>query len=148
MSTTVLGTRFNVSAYDDDAMASVTLVAGSVRVSPNGVDAQVLSPDFQLNFSKQTKTVTVDRVETEVYTAWKDGVFYFDSETLGSIMRKASRWYNAKVVFESDEVSNMVFYGKLKRYENIDKLLNIMKLTNKIDYTIKGNTVLIRKVSE
>ncbi|MGE0079533.1 MAG: FecR family protein [Bacteroidales bacterium] len=146
-STTVLGTSFNISVYDDDMEASVTLVTGSVRVNPKGASENILSPEHRLIYSKETKSTVVEKVETEVYTAWKDGVFYFDSETLGSIMKKASRWYNAKVIFESDEVRDMVFYGRLKRYENIDKLLNIMKLTNKIDYTINGNLVRIYKVS-
>jgi transmembrane sensor len=146
MDATVLGTSFNLSAYDDDEESHLTLVSGRVLVKTDDENPKLLEPEDRYTLNHLTKETKISKVETEVYTSWKDGVFFFNLEKLETIMQKASRWYNVKIVFESDAAKNMVFFGKLKRYETINKLLDMIKLTNKIDYSISENIVRIRKI--
>jgi transmembrane sensor len=141
----VLGTHFNIMSYADEPEIKTTLVEGSVRITFSGHSCVTLEPGQQSRLTNEG-VINVADVNTSAFTAWKDGLFLFYYEDMGSIMRKLSRWYNVNIAFETPEAQNVVFYGKLKRYDTIDKLLEMIKLTNKVDYSIKGNTILIRKV--
>lgn len=141
----VVGTSFNVMAYKDEAIIQTTLVEGKVNLNSKLVDLEgfVLHPGQQSVMDVVAKQMEVKMVDPYVYTAWKDGLFMFYNEDLGSITRKLSRWYNIDIEFETSSTKNMRFYGKIKRYETIDKILEMIKITEKIDYTIKGKSILI-----
>jgi transmembrane sensor len=141
----VLGTHFNVMAYEDEPEMETTLVEGSVNVNSSNGTTINLTPGQQSRL-KSDGSLSKMEVNTFAYTAWKDGIFFFNNEDMGSIMRKLNRWYNVNIEFETDGAKNVVFFGKLKRYETIDKILEMIRLTHKVDYTLKENTIWIRKI--
>jgi hypothetical protein len=142
----VLGTSFNISAYDDEPEIT-TLVEGNVnlchRYDIDLTSTVNLKPGDQAKIITINKKINVKKVNAEQYAAWKDGIFYFNYESIELIMKKLSRWYNVDFVYKTTDVKSIIFYGKIKRHETIDKLLEMIKLTNKIDYSIKGNTITI-----
>jgi len=141
----VLGTHFNVMAYANEPEMQATLVEGSVQVLCNSKNIKTILTPGQQSILTNEKELKVIEVNTMEFTAWKDGLFLFNNEEMGSIMRKLSRWYNVKIVFETDDAKSIQFFGKVKRYENIDKVLNMIRQTDKIDYMIKDNIIHIRK---
>jgi transmembrane sensor len=145
MDATVLGTSFNISTYEDDSESHLTLVSGSVNVQTEGKNQQILRPGYQLKINNGDGFVNVREVNTSIYTAWKDGVLLFNNENMESIMRKLGRWYDVNTRFGSAETKNVVFYGKVKRYETIDKIMELIKLTEKIDYSITDKVITINK---
>ena len=72
----VLGTAFNVNAYPEKETVATTLVEGRVQVNYK-TGQQVIQPGMQLVYDKQNGKVDVSVVDTEVYTSWKDGYYYF-----------------------------------------------------------------------
>ncbi|HWK98915.1 MAG TPA: FecR domain-containing protein, partial [Parapedobacter sp.] len=113
----VLGTQFNVSAYADNLETQTTLVEGAVRLRAEASDAVVsLSPGEQgrlVNGALITR-----RVNTEPYTAWKDGFFFFDSAPLAEVMNQLAKWYDVEVRFE-DPVHDERLYGMISRQKTL-----------------------------
>ncbi|MCT4601449.1 MAG: DUF4974 domain-containing protein [Marinifilum sp.] len=147
MNVAVLGTSFNVSAYPDDETIHTTLVDGSVRVHNNiGVsNEKLLVPNQQFVYSKTSNQVRINTVNSKFYAAWKDGVFTFVDEPLPSIMKKLERWYNIRVFFQGQDVQNLRFSGKLKRFKSCNEVLEVISKTSHIEFDIQGDrNVIIR----
>ena len=79
--------------------------------------------------------VTVDR---------KEGRFVFEKERLENIMNTISRWYNINVSYEDQAVKDILFTGNIKRYGDLEQVIEMLKLINKIDIEVKGNDVFIK----
>lgn len=137
---TVLGTHFNVSSYIEDQAFATTLAEGKVSVTDIADAAKtavVLKPGQQARINHKTDgIVKVVEVDPSVYTAWKDGKFYFENENLKSILTKMSRWYNFNVKFESKSLEQIKFTGIVLKEEPIDHLLDIISKTSNIKYKI------------
>lgn len=143
MKVTVLGTKFNISSYTDDPGQKITLTEGSVRVrnedEPARTDSGVLlKPGYQAVFSKDNRRISVAKANLEAALAWKNGLFLFDGESLGSILRNLSRWYDVKVVYADGVDTRFHFTGRIHRYENITGILHLLELTGKVEFTMNG----------
>jgi len=137
---TVYGTHFDINGYKDEGRTKTTLVEGSVDV--NGT---LLKPEHQaINENGKMKVIPVD---TENIIAWKNGYFRFKSETLESIMRKVSRWYDLDVEFQSPSLKEIEFGGIMTKtkYVNVSKILEMLELTGEASFEIKGRTVIIKE---
>ncbi len=96
----VLGTNFNVSAYDDEDKMKTTLLAGSVKVI-RGRNSRLLSPGQQAIFGNGSDDLKViDDANIDEVMAWKNGRFIFSDMDLKSIMRQLTRWYDLDVSYE------------------------------------------------
>lgn len=137
----VLGTAFNVNAYNDNEACYTTLVRGKVGISSLMNKYQELEPGEQA-------VVWTDRIEkrevnVEDYVGWINGIFSFHSETLYNIMSKLERWYNIEVVYEDPELKQLTYTGTIKRYENINSFLNAFELTGDLTYRIQGRCIYL-----
>ncbi|MBC6491400.1 FecR family protein [Flavihumibacter stibioxidans] len=139
----VLGTHFNVNAYDDEAALRTTLLEGRVEVNIGSADnkiARILMPGQQSAATRNGK-LTVAPADTEEATAWKDGYFKFNKADIQTIMRQVARWYDVEVEYEG-KIPEDVFVGKIKRSENISGVLRILQLS-KVPFRIEHKTVII-----
>lgn len=136
----VLGTHFNVNAYDDEDRIKVTLLEGSVNVNKAG-HRFLLEPGQQAQIQDDIKIV--DGVDTELVMAWKNGLFSFKGATLQEVMREIARWYNLKVVYEG-AIPDRLFTGKIYRDNNLSDVLKILG-ENKIQYRLTGTEIVITK---
>lgn len=141
----VLGTEFNICAYPDEEEKKTTLVEGKVKVLyTNGADeahAVQLSPSEQSMLKNGALTRQLVDVTGEI--AWRDGVFAFRKESLESIMRKISRWYNVDVDLQGN-VAQRTFTGTVSKYENISGVLETLELTNLLHFEITGNRLTVK----
>ncbi len=94
---TVLGTHFNVNAYDDEGDIKVTLLEGSVRVA-QGSQTKMLKPGQQA-VVKATQITLDENADTEMVMAWKNGLFLFKETDMASMLRQVGRWYDVEIVF-------------------------------------------------
>ncbi|NQX39129.1 FecR protein [Pedobacter steynii] len=134
---TVYGTHFNINSYGDEAAVKTTLLEGSVDV--NGT---LLKPNQQAVLAGGKINVIPVRVENVV--AWKNGYFRFSSESLESIMRKVSRWYDVEVEFQNPSLKNVEFGGVVTRYTTISKVLEMLELTEEASFELKGKTIIVK----
>ena len=136
----VLGTHFNVSSYEEDSFFSSTLVEGKIKLASkqdiNTNSSIILAPEQRGIVDKRTSKIQVSTVDTEVYTAWKEGKFYFERERLDNILTRMSRWYDVDVFFDNESLKVETFTGVVLKNRPIDYLLNMISKTTKINYTI------------
>lgn len=150
----VLGTHFNVNAYEDEGKTRTTLLEGSVQVSihvPSGGGvstdktgtSEILKPNQQavLNDGK----FNVSDVDAQDAIAWQQGYFAFNSETLEEIMNRVERWYDVKVIFEDPSLKKETFIGSVSKYEQVSKVLRLLAGTNTITFKIEGSTILVSR---
>lgn len=136
----VLGTHFDIMAYDDDIIMRTTLLEGSVKISNNG-HSRILIPGEQAQVSDAGTKVT-NEIDLEDVMAWKNGYFKFN-DNLESVMRKISRWYNIEVKYANNVDPSLRFGGKISRYKNLSSALKIMELTGNVHFKVEGRRVTV-----
>ena len=139
----VLGTSFNVRDYQDEDFLETTLVNGKVAFEREG-NYSYLKPGEQLRLNKEDGKTTVETVDVLLYCSWKDGRFVFEKQRLELIMNTIARWYNINVFYESSSVKDILFTGNIKRYSDLEQVVSMLKLINKIDIKIKDRNVFVR----
>ena len=132
-----------VRDYQDEDFLETTLVDGKVAFERKG-DCSYLKPGEQLRLNKKNGKTTVEAVDVLLYCSWKDGRFAFEKQRLEEIMNTIARWYNIEVFYESSSVKDILFTGNIKRYSDLDQVVNMLKLINKIDIDIKDRNVFVR----
>lgn len=142
----VLGTKFNISSYEDDLTVRTTLVEGSVRVSSGENGAQVvLRPDEQMVFNKKDKTAVVMAVNVEHYTAWIDGWFRFRDIRLEELMKIVVRWYDVEVIYTDPEIKDYLFGCNFNRDYSIESLIRVFEQNGKVKVEQKGKVLTLTK---
>jgi len=136
----VLGTHFNVHAYDNESVVKTTLLEGSVAVNYKNQKA-ILKPGQQSNVSDKFNKITIKQVDTEAAIAWKNGRFKFDNADLKTVMRQLERWYGIKVEYRGD-VSDVRFNGGTFMNKNLSEVLKVLELSN-IKFKVEGKTIIV-----
>ncbi|MCA1919518.1 MAG: FecR domain-containing protein [Flavobacterium piscis] len=136
----VLGTHFNLHAYDNESVVKTTLLEGSVAVNYKNQKA-ILKPGQQSNVSDKFNKITIKQVDTEAAIAWKNGRFKFDNADLKTVMRQLERWYGIKVEYRGD-VSDVRFNGGTFMNKNLSEVLKVLELSN-IKFKVEGKTIIV-----
>ncbi len=139
----VLGTEFNIKAYKGDNTLTTTLVEGKVQVA-NGVTSKNLTPGHQSILRRNSNKFTVAAVDVYDEVSWKNGFFSFKDRSLEDIMKVLSRWYDVEVVFQNENSKQLTFNGVFRKTQHIDEILNIIKGTNEIDYSVNMKTIIMK----
>ena len=135
-----LGTRFNVQNYTNDKTKVITLAAGKVVINSIINDKPVrvseLKPGEQVIIQKNTGKIQKKKVNPEDYSSWKSGLLVFRSDPMDEVVKKMSRWYNAKITFRDNELKTYCYRGTFKD-ETLHEVLQLLKMTSPIDYKEK-----------
>lgn len=122
----VLGTSFNVSAYETEKDIAVVLVTGKVNVKTKDNQQAELKPNQMLSYvSGHTTTSAVD---VKNYISWKDGVYVFDNEQFSVVLDKLSKYYGRKIVYGKDAAA-LRCSGTLNLRDDIMLLLRGLEST-------------------
>lgn len=140
----VLGTSFNVNAYEDMPVITTTLVSGKIRAECRN-QTYDLQPGQQIRTHRTTGAVEIEQVNTALFTSWKNGYYYFEACRLKEIMQIFSRWYNFKVVFSHPRLEELEFSGRMQRYEKVEQLLQKFEQTGKVRFVYNGDTVTVKE---
>lgn len=142
------GTRFNVMAYNDEPYIEAVLEKGKIDMLVTGRSVS-LNPSDQVLFERGTGKMTVTQVNPEEKTAWREGRLVFRNTPLQEILKRLAKRYNVHIVLhrESDRIYR---YRAAFTTENITQILNYLKLTAPIDWTItdirqRGDSSLVRQ---
>ena len=125
---------------------NITLVTGSVVVSVDGATSQankdtVLQPgqQFTLDHSKSS----VKEVETELYTVWREGLFYFENQTLREVMIEIGRWYNMNVVFENLRYLDDRLHFNGDRSWSVEQIIKELEYIAQCKFRIEGHGIIV-----
>lgn len=144
----VLGTHFNVNAYDDEAAVKTTLLEGSVKISAANQISKYLKPGQQALINNHSmglggRIAVLDNADIEEAMAWKNGRFQFKSADLKSILRQISRWYDVDIVYKGNV--NLHFTGQLPRNNNASKVFEKLALTGEVHFKLDGKTIIVSR---
>lgn len=133
----VLGTRFNISSYDQKA--KTTLLEGSVKVS-NGKNSGILVPGKQALADNTNITMAKGNIEKAV--AWCKGDFYFINEEIGPALIEISRWYDVKLVYKK-KLPGVHISGHISRQAKLSEVLNMLKEVSELSFSIENKNLII-----
>ena len=140
----VYGTEFNVNTRKDEEAVSVVLVNGSVSFISSSGKEMVMQPGQELTAVDTQLLVTT--IDTAPYVAWNTGLFVFKNSTLEYIMDVLSQWYGIhQVNYENDSLRKICFTGNLKRYGNIDRILEAIMLACDLKIQLSDDTITIQE---
>lgn len=138
----VLGTHFNVNAYNDRQKIKTTLLEGSVQVVElqSGL-AQTIKPNQMAVLA--ANSIDVEDVDAEEAVAWKNDYFLFSGKTLEEAMQEVARWYNIEVAYKNTALRKKLLAGTISKYANITTVLKTMELTGALHFTIQGKKIIV-----
>lgn len=138
----VQGTSFDVKAFPDEGLQA-TLVDGAVKVKGINSGKEVaLRPGQQANFSGGK--MAVSKVQTDLFTSWKEGKLIFRDEQLPLVAKRLERWYNVKIELAGDSRLSEIRYNGTLEMESFSEVLQLLKVTAPIDYTYNEKTRTIK----
>lgn len=130
----VLGTEFDVRAYDDEEVQSVVLVSGSVSVSADLLDQRYrISPEQCFSYNTSNCDISIRQVPVENYIAWMDGLMILDNAPLKEVFRQINRYYNVEIVYDSS-LENVRISGKLDIRSSVEDTLETIGLVAGTQY--------------
>jgi hypothetical protein len=135
----VLGTHFNLNAYENEATIRTTLLEGKIKIA-SGKQGATLLPGQQARISTNSD-LTVLKVDTTEAVAWKKGAFQFRNADVRTVMRQVERWYNVEVVYKGAE-SNGHFNGTIPRNTIVSQLIRILAAGG-ISCKIEGKKIVV-----
>ena len=145
----VLGTVFNITAYEDEKQITTTLVEGKVafekRIDGNTLQQNfVLTPGLQAVMQKADESVVMKEVNTANYTSWVSGKMEFNKERLELVMRKLARWYDFEYEFKNPSARDFHFTARFDRANDISEVFEILEMTTNVKFELENDTIVIK----
>ncbi len=136
----VLGTHFNISAFDEDQTVTTTLLEGAVKVNTSKFQTLIKPGEMAINNLKSKPKVV--QADLDGVMAWKNDMFIFNNENITSIMNKISRWYDVDISYEGD-MSGVNFEGNYSRAKGLKNLLKNISLTDKVRFVMTERRITV-----
>ena len=134
-----LGTHFNINAYQDEDNIKTTLLEGRIKLSKGNKSAILKPGEEAISINDR---IVVGKADLDQSIAWKNGYFQFNYETLESILRKVSRWYDVDLQYVSNSIRTIKFSGSISKYKNVSQILKKLELTGTVNFKIEKNKII------
>jgi transmembrane sensor len=134
----VLGTEFNIMAYENEPAVQTALVSGSVKIKTGGKET-VLQPGW-VAVSSNGNTTT-QQMDIAALTGWKRGMFVFRNDDIITVLHQLERWYDVTAVYPKGKVGSQHFTGAIKRYDNIAQVLELLNQTGGASFKLSGRQI-------
>ncbi|MBP3285762.1 MAG: FecR domain-containing protein [Prevotella sp.] len=141
ISTTVLGTTFNVRCFEGE-QPRVTLASGSVQVSNNGDRLVRLMPGQQAMLG-DNNSFNIEEADVEGVTNWRNGGFYFENQTLREVLTEIGRWYNYNVIFTGNNHLRDKLHYNGERSWTVSQVISQLNRICETKIKIEGNNIIV-----
>lgn len=145
VSTTVLGTSFNVKAFEEETTTYVALKSGKVKIEikeEENSQTMLLEPGEALNYNRKKEIAIKEKFDPEMLLSWKDGIIYFKDADLDEIVHTLSRWYGVQIKVENKKNEAWEYTGSFDN-EILENVLNSISFTKGLSYKIDQKNVTI-----
>jgi len=138
----VLGTHFNINAYEDETTVKTTLLEGMIKITSN-TNSSMLKAGQQaiINVSESGSIKVNSAVDLDAVMAWKNGLFQFTNADLTTVLRQLSRWYDMDIIYEG-KMPKREFEGKIGRDLNLSQVLKLLEKVQ-VRFRIEGNKLIV-----
>lgn len=143
----VLGTSFNVMAYADEARIETTLESGRVEIRQNRKEVE-LQPGMQAVYEKSSGKLSSRKVNTLLYTSWKDSQMVFEELRLEELFNRLGRWYDVDVFYQNNELKDIRLTGNLSKHEHISAILDLFRSMGKADFQVHDRTIIVKIIQK
>lgn len=130
----VLGTHFNISAYENEKSATAVLVEGSVEVYRGNLfsrDDCLIKPGQGCFFNQSSDRLIVQDIDVDEYVSWKDGYFQLKNQSLETITKKLEKYYDRSIVIEDRELAHRIISGKLVLCDQLEETTAFLAKTTR-----------------
>ncbi len=141
---TVLGTAFNVKAYESDKNIIVTVNRGKVRVSRERDALATLLPDQQITFDKTKASAHAQQTDAQAAIGWQRKYFIFDDVRMSDAAMELEARFGKKLVFTDENIAHCHFSGTFLREESLEQILQVLCAFNNAHYTIREDIIFIK----
>lgn len=146
ISVKVLGTKFNVKAYADDATVTTTLTSGKVEVTPPSHSSQILKPNEQLTYDKNTSDIVITEIPAADTDSWISGKLIFHNASFAEIRQTLERRYNVSINTDGLSIPASKRYNiRFLKNENLEEVLTVLKEMIGFDYQKQGDRIEVIK---
>ncbi len=143
----VLGTQFNLSSYPEDNDVTTVLVEGLVGLYNKEVyraeSATLMKPGFKGVYDPANGSISLEEVDTGLYTSWKTGRIVFRGAQFKNIIKKLERTYNVSIVNNNKELEEQYFSASFDIDDNMEQILSSFNRSYKFNYVIENNIITI-----
>lgn len=143
ISTTVLGTAFNIKAYDKENDVVVTVTRGKVIVKNEDETLGIIVPDQQIVFNKAGMKSSLIPVVASKMVEWQEKDLYFDDVTMYEAATQLAKRFDVKIKFDSEESKDCRFTATFLKGESLDEILQIITSFNHITYQKKAGEIIL-----
>ncbi|GAC1591523.1 MAG: hypothetical protein NVS3B19_12650 [Ginsengibacter sp.] len=147
----VLGTHFNVMAYNDEAALKTTLLEGSVKFV-NGSTSNILKPGQQSQLTKDGQLKLLSNVDVNAVVAWKNGFFHFENADIETVMKQLSRWYDVELIYQDkagldypNKKVRDLLHADIPRNTKLSDVLKALEIAGGAKFEIEGKKIIIEK---
>jgi transmembrane sensor len=140
----VLGTAFNISAYNDDTFMQATLVSGALEMSNREGTAYTLNPGQMAMIDHQSQKFEINYVDTRLFTSWKEGVLHFNKISLKDLATRLERWYDVDISFKNQKAADFLFSGAMENSRDIRFLLDLIGRAANVEFEINDKEIVVK----
>lgn len=143
MDVKVLGTKFNIRVYPEEANV-VTLVEGKVTIGiPEKKKDVVLYPQEQLIYSENKELLLNENVETTLSNAWISGELVFIDKPLHEICRDLERRFDVEIILSDPVLANEIFTCRFEKAISINQIFELLKDTKQLKYKQSNKKIIV-----
>jgi len=140
-----LGTKFDVLAYPDEKKIDVVLESGEVVINEKKkkdkeIRVAELMPGEKVRIDVGKNICHKKKVNTDKYTAWREGKLIFRNDPMPEVIEKINRWYNVELIIKDKEIEDYVLRATFED-ETLDEVLKMMKIISPIDYYVPKRNI-------
>ncbi|MEQ6118795.1 FecR domain-containing protein [Reichenbachiella sp. MALMAid0571] len=145
ISTTALGTSFNVKAYSDDPLVKVLLMTGKVGVEYLSAKANglILNPGMGAEYDSNKENLISKDFDFEKEMGWKQGIIVLDRVGLPTVVQELERWYGVKIQIQNKQKAGDWNYSGRFQNESLENVLSTMGHVKGFNYKIDNKTITI-----
>lgn len=136
ISTTVLGTSFNIHAYTNEPSTYVALQSGKVKVdikSAQGNREMFLEPGEGISYNRSSHLTVKEEFDEDILLGWKDGIINFEDANVDQVFSTLSRWYGVEFEIKNKKNESWTYEGTYKD-ETLENVLKGISFTKSFSY--------------
>ncbi|SHF42112.1 FecR family protein [Mariniphaga anaerophila] len=141
----VTGTEFIASNYPHEQLTEIVLIEGGINLFKGNYltskkEITRLCPGEKALYENNKKKLIVDKVNSDKYIAWKNGILMFRDDPMPEVVRRLNRWFNVDIQLQGAELRDWTYTATFED-ESLVQILELLKLSAPIDYSIKNRKI-------
>jgi transmembrane sensor len=144
--TKVIGTSFNLRAYENENEVKIVVNSGKVEFGAKNENSKkvILTKNFAALYDKNSTNLQKTDSYDINYQSWKTGILSFYNANLLDVCNTIENYYNKKIIIESPQLERLKFSATFNNQE-LEEVVKLIAQTLDIDFQLKNDSVLLLK---